>query len=120
MPLAHGARLVTPSLEYLARSVVWDMPPHETSDFMMAVPFLDVDLVERVSRGEGLAFANACNIVMMWLASGDSILDLCILTQIKGSLVLGSGNLFSWRPSATSSSFVLYNLDCHCWELLSN
>ena len=24
--LAHGARLVAPSLEHLARSVVWDMP----------------------------------------------------------------------------------------------
>ena len=27
---AHGARLVTPSLQYLARSAVRDMMPHET------------------------------------------------------------------------------------------
>ena len=69
MSLARGARLVTLSLEYLARSAVWDMPLHETSkvlsDFMMAVPFLEVGLVERVSRAEEVAFASACNIVTM-------------------------------------------------------
>ena len=46
---------MTPSSDYSARSVVWHMPPHETSkalsDFMMAVPHLEVSLVEPVSRG---------------------------------------------------------------------
>ena len=54
--LTHGARLVTPLLEDLARLAVWDMPSHETSkvssDFMMDVLFLDIGHVKRVSGGE--------------------------------------------------------------------
>ena len=48
---------------------MWDRPPHETSkvlsDFKMAVPFLEVDLVDRVSTGEEDGFASACNVVTM-------------------------------------------------------
>ena len=59
--------LMTPSLEYFARSVVWDMPPrHETSevlsDFKLAVPFLEVGREQLVSRGEEDSFAGACGV----------------------------------------------------------
>ena len=68
MSLAHGTRFVTPSLQFLARSVVWDMQLHEMnkvfSDFMLAVPFLEVGLVKRVSRGDKVVFANACSDVV--------------------------------------------------------
>ena len=40
----------------------------------MAVPFLEVGLVQ---RGEEISFACACNIVTMQLASADSILASC-------------------------------------------
>ena len=45
------------------------MPLHETSEvfseFVMAVPFLEVGLVQRVSRIEEVVFASACEVVAM-------------------------------------------------------
>ena len=84
--LAHGARLVKPSSEYLVRSVVQGMLSHETSkllsDFAMAVLFLEVGLLARVSRGEDVLFESACNVIAIgWL--------------MNPSGQLGSGNLRS-------------------------
>ena len=53
------------------------MRPHEMSkvlsDFLLAVPFLEVVLVQQVIRGEAVSFASICNIVMMQLARDNSI-----------------------------------------------
>ena len=42
------------------------------------------------------------------------------LYQIEDGLDVGSGNLFRLSPFATSSSFLSYDLECYCWDLLSN
>ena len=100
---------------------MWDILPHETSkvrsELLLAVPFLEVGLVQRGSRGEEVTFASACNIVTTQLATDDSILASWHLVD---SLDMGSGNLFSFSPVAASSSSLSYNFECHSWDLLSN
>ena len=67
------------------------MPPHETSkvlsDFLLAVPFLEVGLVYRVSRGEEVSFASVCNIATMQVASDDSIFASCGQLGTKGQVM---------------------------------
>ena len=61
MSLTHCARLLAPHSEHLTRLVVWDMSSHEARkvliDFGLTVPFLEVSLVQRASRGKEVTFA---------------------------------------------------------------
>ena len=75
MSLAHSAGLVTPALEYTARLVVWEMPWYEkikaSSNFTMALPFLEAGLVKRV-RGRvrsryDYTICGSISMVLTWI-----------------------------------------------------